>query len=248
SVDPMWENDQDKTPYHVCKNNPVKLIDYDGRKVINEDDVDYINEFDYYSNVQNEFIEKYGQNAYGLKSKDFSRVEDYAEYKRYKKDFHNSSKRLSYFRKASENTQKEINDFKEKCPDLYETMNNLTYFNDIGEEKELDIHISSNNKGRNVNVYHFGGAYTQPRILYKNSIFTSAEAFIFLGTHIGKGGHLAHEMGHVMSFAILPLLYYEVAKQIGGVHNCQEEANLPLLKRSFISMWAIEYQNIFLGR
>ncbi|MBR6042286.1 MAG: RHS repeat-associated core domain-containing protein [Paludibacteraceae bacterium] len=33
SVDPMWENDPDKTPYNYCLNNPVKLVDPDGRLV-----------------------------------------------------------------------------------------------------------------------------------------------------------------------------------------------------------------------
>lgn len=32
SVDPMWENDIDKNPYNYCLNNPVKMIDPDGKK------------------------------------------------------------------------------------------------------------------------------------------------------------------------------------------------------------------------
>ncbi|MCR5570137.1 MAG: RHS repeat-associated core domain-containing protein [Paludibacteraceae bacterium] len=32
SVDPMWENDPDKTPYNYCLNNPVKLVDPDGKE------------------------------------------------------------------------------------------------------------------------------------------------------------------------------------------------------------------------
>ncbi|MBO5628995.1 MAG: RHS repeat-associated core domain-containing protein, partial [Aeriscardovia sp.] len=31
SVDPMWNNDPDKTPYNYCLNNPIKMVDPDGR-------------------------------------------------------------------------------------------------------------------------------------------------------------------------------------------------------------------------
>jgi len=31
SVDPLWYNNPDKTPYNYCLNNPVKLVDPDGR-------------------------------------------------------------------------------------------------------------------------------------------------------------------------------------------------------------------------
>ena len=33
SVDPLWINHPDKTPYNYCLNNPVKLVDPDGRVV-----------------------------------------------------------------------------------------------------------------------------------------------------------------------------------------------------------------------
>ncbi len=36
SVDPMWNNDPDKTPYNYCLNNPVKMVDPDGRKWVRE--------------------------------------------------------------------------------------------------------------------------------------------------------------------------------------------------------------------
>ena len=32
SVDPLFENDIDKNPYNYCLNNPVKMIDPDGKK------------------------------------------------------------------------------------------------------------------------------------------------------------------------------------------------------------------------
>ncbi|MBO4332383.1 MAG: RHS repeat-associated core domain-containing protein, partial [Paludibacteraceae bacterium] len=38
SVDPMWNNDPDKTPYNYCLNNPVKLVDPDGRSTHTSED------------------------------------------------------------------------------------------------------------------------------------------------------------------------------------------------------------------
>ncbi|MCR5567638.1 MAG: RHS repeat-associated core domain-containing protein [Paludibacteraceae bacterium] len=34
SVDPMWINHPDKTPYNYCFNNPVKLVDPDGKTAV----------------------------------------------------------------------------------------------------------------------------------------------------------------------------------------------------------------------
>ncbi len=34
SVDPKWNNDPDKTPYNYCLNNPVKLVDPDGKAAV----------------------------------------------------------------------------------------------------------------------------------------------------------------------------------------------------------------------
>ena len=64
--------------------------------------------------------------------------------------------------------------------------------------------------------------------------------------NLQRGGHLAHEMGHVMSYSILPEIYIKGAAKEGDSHNCQDELNKPPLQRHFISILAIEFQKEYL--
>ncbi len=47
SVDPKWKNAPDKTPYNYCLNNPVKLVDPDGRAYVfrNSDEESLFNSY-----------------------------------------------------------------------------------------------------------------------------------------------------------------------------------------------------------
>ena len=69
SVDPMWENDPDKTPYNYCLNNPVKLVDPDGRRdIINAE----TNEHQYVDDNVNRVIQIVGEDYETLKSIGFN--------------------------------------------------------------------------------------------------------------------------------------------------------------------------------
>ena len=69
SVDPMWENDPDKTPYNYYLNNPVKLVDPDGRRdIINAE----TNEHQYVDDNVNRVIQIVGEDYETLKSIGFN--------------------------------------------------------------------------------------------------------------------------------------------------------------------------------
>ena len=251
SVDPLFEKYVGMTPYGYCAGNPVKLVDPDGRKVINDDEVPYYGEVEDYVKRENSFYDKYGDNADKLKKSNFNSRAEYKAYKQDRKELKQSLKRTQRLEKYYKNTQKEIDDFKQKCPELFQVMDNLTYTDDNYEEKTLDIHITSNLGYARKNapsISSMGGAYTDLNISYPKGSGFIASAQIFLGMGLSRGGHLAHEFGHVMSFSILPELYYSQVKQFGASHNCQSEFYLPLRERSFLSMLAIEYQKIYLER
>jgi len=241
SVDPLFEKYVEMTPYGYCAGNPVRLVDPDGRKVINDDEVPYYGEVEDYVKRENSFYDKYGDNADKLKKSNFNSRAEYKAYKQDRKELKQSLKRTLRLEKYYKNTQKEIADFKQKCPELFQVMDNLTYADDNYDEQTMDIHITSNPFEANRNVYEMGGAYTEFGLKNKT-------AKIHLGMNLPRGGHLAHEFGHVMSFSILPDIYYKNLQQVGLSHNCQEEFYKPIKERSFVSMLAIEYQKIYLSR
>ena len=243
SVDPLFEKYAGMTPYNYCAGNPVKLVDPDGRDIINDDAIDYHVAVQGHSKRTNEFYKKYGDNADNLKRSDFKDSEKYTyrDYRKDKRDLKRSSKDVEVKESYYTNTQNEIIDFMLTCPDLYSLMDNLTYDDENLETHKLDIHISSNPAKSSKNVYSMGGAY---------SAFgeRSMSARIYLGMNLKRGGHLAHEMGHVMSYSILPEIYIQGAAKEGDTHNCQNEYNKPPLQRHFISILAIEFQKEYLLR
>ena len=215
TIDPMSEKYYNISPYAYCAGNPIKFVDPTGTEIINGD-----------GNID-EIYRLIRINESYLKH-------DITEEQRER--LTNNITKLNNKLNEAIVTQKIIDDFKATDPDGFEYFNNLKYRDNENEEHILDINVKSGG-----DLIYMGGktiydGFNQEtgRMPYDMINVQIFPGFAFLGA-------LAHEFGHVESFAASPLEYYN--EVVSNPYNdCQD----PTTRNPRISNNAIKWQNRYM--
>ena len=194
SVDPMSDKYPSLSPYAYCANNPVKLVDPNGEKVINAYENDYNEKKTDYEAAYNKFISFGGnKNAEGYK-------EAQREYRKAKREYNDISYKYNTVANAISSVQKYNNT-------LYEKMNDLR-----NGDKVVDVYVtidySHNHKGW-LNIPPFPvPTCPQAMVVKLNPSIGFNEEFIDMGCV------LSHEFGHLEYIVPEWTAYQEYLKDV----------------------------------
>ena len=228
SVDPLFEKYAGLSPYNYCMGNPVVMVDPDGRKVKNWDESGL-------PTIQNK-IDIYEKNIPKLKEDRESEIYKSVD-KKYRRRYETQLKNRDIQNKLIKKTAGKINTFQKSEPTKYNEMDNLkgNYKVDgkVVKEVNIDVYITSEYKkyqrdpdNPSVTLEFTSGGYTQfPSI---NDVVNAAmsggnlSVYVHLDPSLPENtDRIAHELGHIHSFASDMLKYIQENK---AGDNCQEIA------------------------
>ena len=213
-VDPLAEKFVSTSSYVAMLNNPILFIDPDGREVINGDEVARNQAQKARDEAKTEFNENY--TSTDLKSKDFASKSDWKSYKSARNNLKSQQKALDKAQANYEHTQQSIDHFAAVDPEGFAKANNLTYTNNAGETRTVDIVVKTGDTGE------FGKGKTAFSVTRAGNIRDNAvETTLDLNVS-PKADVLAHEFGHAVALASDPIGY---AAAVVPNHNCQDPAN-----------------------
>ena len=224
--DPLAEIYPFISPYVYCLNNPVKLIDPDGMKVLNGDEEEYEKakrEAEEARNKFNEVWSSFGENSKEVKSA--QRILNKAE------------RALKNAQSKYENTQKHIDDFKDVDEEHFNILDNLTYVDGSGKTQTLDVYVSSGTletgikNGQTKYIFREKTGIIENMYGIKHAVSVTLAQPTLLGT-------LAHEGGHTAALAANPAGYHNAIRTAGEGFNCQDLKN----RDHAVSKMALEWQ------
>ena len=178
SVDPMADKYPSTSPYTYCANNPVKLKDPDGKKVINS----YKEAYDYWH--KRFTIAQENLNSFGGNRKSDGYKEAKQEYKYAKRNF--NSVACLYHEAASA-----MADVKKYNPGLYDKMDDLKDKNGNTVDVYVGLNYSKSKKG-------WGSIPDVPNCPERVHVALNPSACFANGETTDMGKILSHEFGHYL--------------------------------------------------
>ncbi|MBO5633192.1 MAG: hypothetical protein J5965_29385, partial [Aeriscardovia sp.] len=143
--------------------------------------------------------------------------------------------------KQAAETQRAIEDYAETDPYGFAIFNNLTYFDDEGNERNLDIIVKTIE----------GGSSESPAIdFFKTEApdsrnITDDRIYVLLSATHKVSDALAHEFGHTLTISRNPAMYASIINCSNN--NCQDPFNrIPYISKDAL-FWQIRY-NILKNR
>ena len=176
SVDPLSDKYPGSSPYVYCANNPVRLVDVDGREVIN-----------YYEGAYNYWSKEYSEARSIFKG--FHHNKKAVGYEMAKQNYKSARKNLRYVRSDHNTINRAISDVKKYNPELYQRMENLK--DDNGNPINIVVTISvAKNEGGWCNIPPNTPTCPQNLMVSLNPSYTANK-------EIDNGQVLSHEFGHL---------------------------------------------------
>ena len=220
TLDPKAEDYAPISPYAWCAGNPIRFIDPNGEEIINGDGE--VHKWE----TELEYLYKLSQ-------------QDMTDQQRERLNRQIERKKANL--KRAEETQRAIEDYAETDPYGFAIFNNLTYFDDEGNERNLDIIVKS----------IVGGSSESPAIDYfrteapDSRNITDDKIYVLLSATHKVSDALAHEFGHALTISHNPAMYSFIINSLSN--NCQD----PFFRIPYISkdalFWQIRY-NILKNR
>lgn len=201
-----------------------------------------------YEDAQNIFRNK-GYINNNLGRKDFADKLEFKKYnealsevKKAQKELNAANKELIAATNAFQHSQEAINIIRLVDPDVFNKINALSYSDKSGEIHKLDVIVSS---GSFVSTLKKGETYF--RINATSGAITGNELNIVIDINaLATSNTLAHELGHCITIAANPLIYYQAYLALGETdfYDCQDPRN----ENTLISKNALTIQRDFDSR
>ncbi|WP_075344677.1 RHS repeat-associated core domain-containing protein [Tenacibaculum agarivorans] len=229
NIDPLAENYSSTSPYVYTLNNPLFFVDPDGRKIINGDE-ERRKKAEKQVEKNRKIVES-AESSYGTSREDFSSRSQYKRYKKAKRNLKKSQRKLSKYTRLAESTQEKIDNFKEKSPNMFAKMDNIT--NEYGESVDIFVGTKSMSGKNGKNEFSFSVDQNNGHVRLSSRSFGLNTLEIFINPTLGPSVHdpdktpstietLRHEMGHA-SYEIESTrsyyLYLEGLKRSGKKSN-----------------------------
>ena len=220
TMDPLAEKYYPISPYAWCGGNPLRFIDPNGEEIINGDGEVLKWE------TELEYLNKLSQ-------------QDMTDEQRER--LNRQIERIKANLKQAAETQRAIEDYAETDPYGFAIFNNLTYFDDEGNERNLDIIVKTIE----------GGSSESPAIdFFKTEApdsrnITDDRIYVLLSATHKVSDALAHEFGHTLTISRNPAMYAFIINCSNN--NCQDPFNrIPYISKDAL-FWQIRY-NILKNR
>ncbi len=246
SIDPLAHQYSSLSPYAFVSNNPLKYIDFDGRKIINADKKRLEkakNELNDMEDTRKIFTEKYGSVT---NRKDFTGTKDqWKKMKEYNKKYKEQVNTVKDLEISVVKTEELIKEFKDKSPVLFDYIDNLQ-----NEAKEnVDFYLGTKdifNSEDDLSEY-LGGSNQIPEFKESGGIVRPSSDEFGLNTitvtverdkddrdffYINFNQNIInHEAGHFAYIVEFTKKYFEYTKQLkiegkklNGGHNSDDES------------------------
>jgi RHS repeat-associated protein len=233
SLDPLMEDYPDLSPYNFCANNPILLIDIDGRLIVNPYD-ELIESISgtilYFEDAKNEISSKYNNatsrddfKSYGKKN-NLNWKSDWKQFKNNDEQLKNAKNKLASFNIEKQRVDKFIEYFQIHQPHLFNLMNELQ----TDEGKIVRIHLYLSNDlpadiyGRTIQTNPNKLTSFNVKINSEHSSFFDEDGNLNFGLIMPT---LKHELGHIYSDVTEVAKNAESLKQLLSDCKCSKDSD-----------------------